>query len=725
MTDAELIRQYVDSRSEAAFTQIVGRHLSWVRSVAERQVRDRQLAEDVTQAVFIALARQAKSLGADRPLSPWLFRVARYASCTLVRNEARRRRREREIARMTTDSTNTWLEMAPMLDELVAHLGAVDRQAILLRFYEGQTFPEMGQAMGLSEEAARKRADRAVEKLRGLFARRGVVAAPAAVAGIIAANIAQPAGAELVQATAHAAMAGAGQTAATTAATTMARAALQHLVWIKVRAAAAILLLVGLLAGAVTMVSATRAQAQPAAAPSVAASAPAPAPAAAAVTKGPASTPKGTVIAAYQAALAGDVETHLRCFQALSVQQTKVLRQYVRAAAAAGVLMDATAERFGKESRAALLGPMRMGVEPADVERAGETITDTTAEVDMGASGPGVVPLVKVGDVWLIKAQVLDRLNPDAVAQTERYVPQIERLADAIRQGRFQTLDQAKLAMAKAVGMNPAPTPVQPGQPTPLENLAKIYGLKDGEDLRRVKPPFGAERRQFADTEFAYARGSANLPTLGFRWDGKKLAWCLMSYEPASLRGGIMSVLDIPWYNVAGLDRVHWDPGDGDWIIRDGLSIDQRLAALAKIISEGTGKPLAFKHRIERRSCIVLKGETRHAPKDRRNFEVVAVTLDPLPDEELKEWIKGNRPKDSTHQFDFQGVASYLQAPFFQDRGISIAGVFYISADAKLDRTSPTYRQDLQQVLDNVAGQVGGEWSIEDRDIDVWEPVGE
>ena len=249
-------------------------------------------------------------------------------------------------------------------------------------------------------------------------------------------------------------------------------------------------------------------------------------------------------------------------------------------------------------------------------------------------------------------------------------------------------------------------------------------GLKEGEDLRRVKPPFIPERRQFADTEFPYARGSDNLHSLGFRWDGKKLAWCEMSYDAPSLRYGIMSVLGIPWYNVAGLDRVHWNPGDSDWIVRDPLSIDQRLAALAKIISADTGRPLAFKHRVDRRPCIVLKGETRHAPKNRRNFEVVAVTLAPLPQGDLKEWIKGNRPKDSTHQFDFQGVARVLQAPFFEDRGISIAGIFYISADAKLDRTSANYRRDLQQVLDNVAAQVGGQWTLEDRDIDLWESAG-
>jgi RNA polymerase sigma factor (sigma-70 family) len=159
--------------------------------VARRRVRDPHLAEDVAQAAFIVLARKAQSLRAARAtaLPAWLFHVTRLAASRALRDEARRRRRETEAAlrleqqRGATDESAEmpWQEVEPYLDESVASLRASDREAVLLRFYQRKTFGEVADAIGATEDAARKRVSRAVGKLRQRLARRGV-AVPGAAA---------------------------------------------------------------------------------------------------------------------------------------------------------------------------------------------------------------------------------------------------------------------------------------------------------------------------------------------------------------------------------------------------------------------------------------------------------------------------------------------------------------------------------------------------------------
>ena len=179
MTDLELLKEYGEGQSQEAFAELVGRHLEWVYGAAARRVHDRELAEDVAQGVFIALARRAKSLGAEQALSPWLLRVTRCAAISAMRAVSRRQHHEQKAAAMrpesiTRDSEAQWEEVAPLLDDQVLHLGKKDQEAILLRFYERKSLAEVGEAMGLSEEAAKKRVQRAVGKLREKLAGKGV-----------------------------------------------------------------------------------------------------------------------------------------------------------------------------------------------------------------------------------------------------------------------------------------------------------------------------------------------------------------------------------------------------------------------------------------------------------------------------------------------------------------------------------------------------------------------
>jgi RNA polymerase sigma factor (sigma-70 family) len=190
-SDSSLLREFVDHRSQAAFTDLVSRHSDWVYSAAVRMVRDPHLAQDVTQAVFLVLADKAGKLTAI-PLHRWLFKVTRYAAANAIRARARRDKHERFAAMSSSetyqpDSDQMWREIAPVLDDSMSRLRSRDRDALLLRFYQQKSVAEVAAALGVSEGAAKIRIIRAVEKLRAHLRRRGIaVPTEALSAGLLA-----------------------------------------------------------------------------------------------------------------------------------------------------------------------------------------------------------------------------------------------------------------------------------------------------------------------------------------------------------------------------------------------------------------------------------------------------------------------------------------------------------------------------------------------------------
>jgi RNA polymerase sigma factor (sigma-70 family) len=209
--DSQLIRQYAAERSEAAFAELVRRHLKMVYAAALRQVNgDTHLAEDVAQSVFADLARKAGRLQHEGSIAGWLYTSTRFAAANAVRAEARRRAREQAAFSMNEMNSNAnagWNELRSMIDEALNHLGATDREAIVLRFFEAYEFSLVGAALGVSENAARMRVERALDKLRAVLQKRGLATTGAALAGALAGSPAAAVPAQLAAGITSAALA--------------------------------------------------------------------------------------------------------------------------------------------------------------------------------------------------------------------------------------------------------------------------------------------------------------------------------------------------------------------------------------------------------------------------------------------------------------------------------------------------------------------------------------
>lgn len=254
--DMELVGRYAREGSEEAFATIVSRYVNLVYSVAMRQVRDMHLAEEVTQTVFIILARKAGSLGAKTILSGWLCQTARYASAKALRMRQRRLEREQkafmESTEDETESAQAWLQIEPLLDEAMGQLSRQDHDALVVRYLEGRNFREASAVLGTSEAGAKMRVNRALEKLRKIFTRRGISLSVAVIAAAVAANSVQAAPITLATTVTAGAVKGTAVTATTI---TLIKSTLKFMAWTKIKTVSAVGAVVLLTVGTTSLVS--------------------------------------------------------------------------------------------------------------------------------------------------------------------------------------------------------------------------------------------------------------------------------------------------------------------------------------------------------------------------------------------------------------------------------------------------------------------------------------
>lgn len=192
MDDRDLVRAFNEARSEAAFAELVGRHVGFVYRTALRVLGgDVHAAKDVSQSVFIDLASKASTLDNRPSLTGWLHTSTVYAATKAIRSARRRHAREQEALMMQEPSQTDgpgieWERLQPDLDALLLELKEPDREAILLRFFRQWSFAELGRKFGVTDNAARMRVERALDKLRNGLARRGMTSSASALAVLLA-----------------------------------------------------------------------------------------------------------------------------------------------------------------------------------------------------------------------------------------------------------------------------------------------------------------------------------------------------------------------------------------------------------------------------------------------------------------------------------------------------------------------------------------------------------
>lgn len=253
--DHQLLAEFVRAKSEPAFAALVARYVNLVYSTALRFTGNTYHAEEITQAVFIILARKSETVSPRVVLSGWLYQVARLTSANFMKAEVRRQRREQEayMQSVLNEPNDGWHEIAPLLDEAMGKLGKTDRDAVVLRYFENKSAAEIGTALQMNEEAARKRVNRALEKLHRYFHGRGISSTTAIIAGAISNHSVQAAPVGLAKAVTAVAMAKGAIAPASTL--TLVKGILKLMAWQKMRTAVVIGAAVILAAGTATLLA--------------------------------------------------------------------------------------------------------------------------------------------------------------------------------------------------------------------------------------------------------------------------------------------------------------------------------------------------------------------------------------------------------------------------------------------------------------------------------------
>lgn len=189
--DTQLMQRFIDAGDHAAFEELVKRYVNVAYSAAMICLGNEDLAQDACQATFLALAKKANKLPPDLNLGGWIFSTARNLSRNIQRSEIRRIRREQTyVDQMNTSNTSDWPALAPDIHDILDRLKKPDRDAIILRFFQDKSLAEVGEALGISTDAARMKINRALERMNQQLARKGITSTAAALAAALPAHAA-------------------------------------------------------------------------------------------------------------------------------------------------------------------------------------------------------------------------------------------------------------------------------------------------------------------------------------------------------------------------------------------------------------------------------------------------------------------------------------------------------------------------------------------------------
>jgi len=268
MNDSRFLQEYADNGSEQAFSELVKRHANTVYAVCLRRIGDVHLAEDAAQEVFLLLAQKAERLRNRNTLSGWLVQSAVYVSLNIVKVKSHQRKHEEKMGEINKIHSGPepaepeWQNLAPFVDSALLNLKDRDRDAVVLRYYQGRSHREIAEILAVSEAAVRKRVSRALDRLKKTLTGQGVVL-PAAVIGVlISENAVQAAPPALVENCISMGVKKTGLPIAESAGR-FAEGGMKTLMWAKIKLAAAVLAGITVVAGGALLVYRTILKSRP------------------------------------------------------------------------------------------------------------------------------------------------------------------------------------------------------------------------------------------------------------------------------------------------------------------------------------------------------------------------------------------------------------------------------------------------------------------------------
>ncbi|HVT29959.1 MAG TPA: sigma-70 family RNA polymerase sigma factor [Lacipirellulaceae bacterium] len=439
-SDWQLLEDYARRNSEDAFRRIVDRYGGLVYHAALRQAGRAHVAEEVAQAVFIALARKAGKLSRGVVLSGWLLRATRFAVSNLAREEIRRQRREQEAMAMQTNSgedsaDSAWEHVAPHLADALDALPARDRKAILIRFFEERSHQAVARSLRVSEDAAKMRVSRAIERLRLVFAKKGFLVSSAALLAALSnfGALAAPLGLTQAIVTAAAAQSGA---AGTSTSLITAKGILKLMAWSKIKTAVGAGLALLVVGGGIGLIQRRHAV-------QVKVQVPALAPDAPANTTVDRSTPTKAMLAISRALDTGDAALIAATFKFTSPGDDEVKDVFERLVGAIGQYRKVATARFGDAAVEESLNALPFRLPPEKAEAALVRIEGDRATVHLDPTDQPSI-FVRENGQWKTTMEGFFHMsNEDLITRGKVLIRNHERAAAEVAAGRYASAIEA------------------------------------------------------------------------------------------------------------------------------------------------------------------------------------------------------------------------------------------------------------------------------------------